>query len=243
MLVKTQAILLHHVRYSDNSLIARFYTRDYGRMSVMVRGLSSRKGGNKFAYFQALNIFNIELYHNDNREIQNLKELSLSFIPKKIPSDITRSSVAMFMSEILYSVIREEDPNRMLYDFIESSVITLDEMEMGLSNFHLWFLVAFTAYAGIGPSSTDLEDCFFDMLSGKFTSIHPMHPDCMEPHAAAVLNRLLQITPADLGTLRLTGEDRSEMLTMMLRYYALHLTGIKQIHSLNVLREIFRGND
>jgi DNA repair protein RecO (recombination protein O) len=240
MLVKTQAILLHHVRYSDNSLIARLYTRDYGRMSVMVRGLSSRKGGMKFAYFQPLNIFNIELYHNENREVQNLKELSLSFIPKKIPSDITRRSVAMFMSEILYSVIREEDPNRMLYDFIESSIITLDEMEKGLSNFHLWFLVAFTSYAGIGPSSTNLDDFYFDMLSGQFTGNSPMHPDCMEPRAAAILNHLLQITPAELETLYLTGEERSELLTRMLRYYTLHLTGIKQIHSLSVLREIFR---
>jgi DNA repair protein RecO (recombination protein O) len=240
MLVKTKAILLNHVRYSDNSLIARFYTRDYGRMSVMVRGLSSRKGGTKFTYFQPLNIFNIELYHNENREVQNLKELSLSFIPRKILADVTRGSVAIFMSEILYSVIREEDPNRMLFDFIESSIFTLDEMDQGLSNFHLWFLVAFTAYAGIGPSPTNLEDYYFDMLTGQFTVSPPMHPDCMEPRAAAVLNRLLRVTPAELGALYLTGEDRSEMLTMMLRYYTLHLTGIKQINSLSVLKDIFR---
>ena len=240
MQVKTQAILLHHVRYSDNSLIARFYTRDFGRMSVMVRGLSSRKGGTRFAYFQPLNIFNIELYHNENREVQNLKELSLSFVPKKIPSDITRGAVAMFMSEILNSVIREEDPNRMLYDFIESSIVTLDEIEKGLSNFHLWFLVAFTAYAGIGPSSTDADESYFDMLTGQFIATPPRHPDCMEPRTAATLNRLLRMTPADLGTLYLTGEDRTEMLSRMVRYYTLHLSGIKQIQSLSVLKEIFR---
>ncbi|MFN2336637.1 MAG: DNA repair protein RecO, partial [Bacteroidales bacterium] len=69
MLVKSKAILIHHVRYSDNSLIAHFYTREYGRLSVMVKGISSRKGGARFNYFQPLNIFNLELYHYENREL------------------------------------------------------------------------------------------------------------------------------------------------------------------------------
>jgi len=161
MLVKTKAILIHHVRYSDNSLIAHFYTQEYGRISVMVKGISSRRRGTRFNYFQPLNIFNLELYRYENREIHNLKEMSLAFIPEKIPGDIQRTSVALFISEILYNVIREEDVNRMLYDFIESSVITLDSITAGISNFHLWFLVALTAYAGIGPTHTAMHDCLF----------------------------------------------------------------------------------
>lgn len=157
MLIKTKAILLHHVRYSDNSLIAQFYTKEYGRLSVMVKGISSKKGSAKFNYFQPLNIFNTEIYHYDNRELNNLKEMSLAYIPKMISGDIRRTSVALFISEVLYNVIREEDVNVMLYDFIESSIITLDSMTAGLSNFHLWFLVAFTDYAGIGPSHTALK--------------------------------------------------------------------------------------
>ena len=175
MLVKTEAILLHHVRYSDNSLIAQFYSREYGRLSVMVKGISSKKRSSKFSYFQPLNIFNVELYRYEKREISNLKELSLSFIPKNISGDIHRSSIALFISELLYSVIREEDVNHRLYDFIELSVITLDEMTSGISNFHLWFLVAFTAYTGIGPSPTSLSECYFDMVSGQFTQSAPPH--------------------------------------------------------------------
>ncbi|MCK7533487.1 MAG: hypothetical protein MZV63_21865 [Marinilabiliales bacterium] len=75
----------------------------------MVKGISSRKGSARFTYFQPLNIFNIELYHYENREMHNLKELSLAFIPENIPGDIYRSSVALFISEVLYNVIREED--------------------------------------------------------------------------------------------------------------------------------------
>ncbi len=240
MLVKTEAILLHHVRYSDNSLIAQFYSREYGRLSVMVKGISSKKRSSKFSYFQPLNIFNLELYRYEKREISNLKELSLSFIPKNISGDIHRSSIALFISELLYSVIREEDVNRRLYDFIELSVMTLDEMTSGISNFHLWFLVAFTAYTGIGPSPTSLSECYFDIVSGQFTQSVPPTADYLEPHDAAILNQLLQMPAIRLGEMRLTGEERADLLERILKYYTFHLPGIRQMRSLQVLKEIFR---
>lgn len=240
MLIKTEAILLHHVRYSDNSLIAQFYTRDHGRMSVMVRGLSSKKGNARFRYFRPMNVFSLEIYHSEKREVHNLKEMSLAFVPINTPADIRRSTLALFISEVLYNIIREEDVNRMLYDFIRSSAVTLDEMQEGLSNFHLWFLVAFTAYAGIGPAAAPLRDSYFDMLTGQFTLTQPMHPDFLEPQHASVFNRLLQMPASELETMQLQGEERSELLERILRYYSLHLSGLRQFRSLTVLRELFR---
>jgi DNA repair protein RecO (recombination protein O) len=240
MLVKTKGILLHHVRYSDNSLIAHFYTEEYGRLSVMVKGLSSRRGGPRFSYFQPLNIFNIELYYHEKKELHNLKEMNLAYIPRNITGDISRSSIALFISEILYNVIREEDVNKRLYAFIESSVTALDGMTEGTSNFHLWFLVAFTAYAGIGPTATTQGNCYFDMISGQFTGLMPLHPDYLEPHSAGVLNRLLNMTAEELESLHMSGADRSELLEKMIKYYNLHLPGIRQVRSLQVMREIFR---
>ncbi|MCI0523462.1 MAG: DNA repair protein RecO [Bacteroidales bacterium] len=240
MIVKTRAILLHHVRYSDNSLIAHFYTREYGRLPVMVKGISSKKGSTKYPYFQPLHIFNLELYHYENREIHNLKELNLSYIPGNIPGDIRRSSIALFMGELLNNIIREEDVNLALYSFIETSVISLDEMTEGISNFHLWFLVTLTAYAGLGPTPSSKSGSYFDMASGQFTPDQPMHPDYLEPYSAGLLNRLLMMTAGELAELHLTGEERSELLNRVLKYYQLHLPGIRHIRSLQVLKEIFR---
>jgi DNA repair protein RecO (recombination protein O) len=240
MLARTKAILLHHVKYSDNSLIAQFYTQEYGRLSVMVKGISSKRGTARYSYFQPLNIFNLELYYYEKRELHNLKELNLAYIPGRMYGDIYHSSVAMFISEILYSIIREEDPNRMLFDFIESSVIALDRMSSGISNFHLWFLVAFTDYAGIGPSRTSMGTFFFDMLTGQFTSQQPSHRDFLEPESAKLLNLLIQMPAGDIAFLRLSGEERTEMLAKLLKYYSLHLPGIRQIKSLQVMKDIFR---
>ncbi|MDD3736201.1 MAG: DNA repair protein RecO [Bacteroidales bacterium] len=240
MQTRTKAILLHHVRYSDSSLIAHFYTQEYGRLAVMVRGISSRRGNTRFSYFQPLSIFYLELYYSDKREVQNLKEMTLAFIPKRIYGDINRTSVAMFISEILHSVIREEDVNRLLFDFIESSVMSLDEMTSGISNFHLWFLVAFTDYVGIGPTHTSMRSCYFDMLTGQFTRQQPVHPDFLDHAGARVLNLLLQMAADDISSLKLSGDERTLLLTGLLRYYSLHLAGIREIRSLQVLKDIFK---
>jgi len=240
MLTRTKAILLHNVRYTDNSLIAHFYTQEYGRLSVMVKGISSKRGSARFNYFQPLNIFNLELYYYENRELHNLREMSLAYVPKRICGDIHRSTVAMFISEILYSIIREEDVNRMLFEFIESSVISLDCMTEGISNFHLWFMVAFTDYAGIGPSCASAGDYYFDMLTGQFTPLQPTHRDFIEPESAGILNRLLRMPAEEINSLCLSGDERTDLLTRLLRYYSLHLPGIRQIRSLQVLKDIFR---
>lgn len=240
MIVKSKAILLHHVRHSDNSLIACFYTREYGRLSVLVKGISSRKGNARYLYFQPLYIFDIELYYRDTRELHNLKELNLSFTPVNVTSDIFKSTISLFLSEVLYSLIREEDVNVKLYGFIESSVKALDGLSSGVSNFHLWFLVSLMSYVGIGPTFTSEDGACFDMLSGQFVSLPPLHPDYLEPQSAGILNILLKSGVEDIARLQFSGEERTTLLEKILRYYSLHLPGLRRIKSLQVLNDIFR---
>ena len=240
MIVKTRAILLHHVRHSDNSLIASFYTKEYGRLSVMVKGVSSKKVSAKYTYFQPLYLFDLEVYHNPSRDIQTLKELNLAYTPKNITSDLFRSTVALFLSEVLYGVIREEDINIRLFSFLESSVIALDSLGSGSSNFHLWFLCALSAYVGIGPTPSNERGLWFDMASGQFEKHQPLHPDYMDPHTADLFNTLLSSEIDDLDKITLTGETRNLLLEEIIKYYNLHLPGMRKIRSLGVLNEVFR---
>jgi DNA repair protein RecO (recombination protein O) len=78
------------------------------------------------------------------------------------------------------------------------------------------------------------------MLTGQFTPLRPMHPDFLEPETAASLNLLLHMPAKDIASLRLTGEERTDLLTRLLRYYSLHLPGIRQLRSLQVLKDVFR---
>jgi len=206
----------------------------------MVKGVSSKKGTAKYLYFQPLYIFDIEIYHKSSGDLQTLKEICLSYTPLNIPVDVYRSTLALFLSEVLYAVIREEDVNIQLFNFIESSVIALDSITGGVSNFHLWFLCALSAYVGIGPTVTNEKSFYFDMINGQFVATPPIHPDYLEPNSADIFNRLMRAEIEDIATINLSGEMRTMLLDQVIKYYNLHLPGMRRIRSLRVLNEVFR---
>ena len=61
MLISSPAIILSKVRYQDNDLIVKCLTRDLGVVLYMIKNISmSKKSKNKFAFFQLLNILDLE---------------------------------------------------------------------------------------------------------------------------------------------------------------------------------------
>ena len=129
MIVSTSAIILSKVRYQDNDLIVKCLTRDLGVISYMVKNISTSKNSkNKFAFFQLLNILDLESNYNPNRSIQYIKDLKIRYNFTSLHTNIYKSSVVMFLSEILSNIIHNESKDLELFDFIEESFI--------------WFLIA-----------------------------------------------------------------------------------------------------
>jgi DNA repair protein RecO (recombination protein O) len=240
MIVKTKAILLHSIRYSDNSNIVHFYTRDFGKVSMMVKGTTTRKKTTRNIYFQPFYLFTLEFYRRESRELQTLKELSLAYTPVEIPVKIYKSTIALFLSEVVYSVIREEEVNLALFDFLESAVVTLDSMEEGVENFHLWFLTRFATFAGIGTTPASFNDGWFDLMNGVFVVQKPLHDYFMEPELASKFNSFLNTDFTALPLISISSDQRNKLLQLLVQYYLLHFPGMRKIRSLDILNEVFR---
>jgi len=43
-----------------------------------------------------------------------------------------------------------------------------------------------------------------------------------------------------MDSIRLSGEVRNKVLDTIIRYYSVHLPGLKKINSLDIMKEIFR---
>ena len=119
MLEKTRGIILHQIKYSDSSIVIQTFTRKFGRQSFIIKGMRSSKTGKHNILFQPLFILDLELYYKGTREMQTLKEFSVSFTPYDIYSNIRKSVVAIFLGEVLTSVLREESPHEEMFDYIE----------------------------------------------------------------------------------------------------------------------------
>jgi DNA repair protein RecO (recombination protein O) len=184
----------------------------------------------------------IEAYHKESRELQRLKEIS-NYIPYlSIPVDPYKSSQAMFLAEILYKVLREEDPNPKLYDFLEHSLQFLDIAEQHTVNFHLLFLVQLTRYLGFYPDKQHGEKPYlFDMRNGQFKGAIGPHPDFFDESSSVLLSKLLDTGFESLRGLKINHKERARFLDFLMDFYRLHVSGFGKVRSLAVLNEIFRS--
>lgn len=240
MLEKTKGIVINQIKYTDSGIVARLYTRDFGRISFMVKGMRKRKTGKHNILFQPLFILDLDIYYKASREMQTIKEFSVDFTPYNIYSDIRKSSVAIFLGEVMTSVLKEESPNEALFDFIEESIIYFENSTEGYANFHLAFLAGLSSYLGFEPGQkSNPEEVFFDMKNGNFVTLPPVHGHYSNPDNSAILAALFASSYETVKEIPLSGSQRNEVLDDLLNYFYIHLPGLSKIKSLDILKEVF----
>ena len=240
MLHKTKGIILHRIKYTDSGIIVQVYTRDFGRQSIMIKGMRSSKSGKHNVLFQPMFILELVFYYKESRDVQLLKEFSAYLSPADIYADIRKSCIAVFLAEILTTVLREESPNFELFDYIEESIKYLDGCKSGYANFHIAFLSGLSSYLGFEPGKrSDPEHKYFDLLNGTFVSLPPLHSAFANPEISDILAEFFSTSFDNMSTIPLTGALRNEVLETIIKYFSVHLPGLKKINSIDVLKEIF----
>jgi len=240
MLHKTKGIILHQIRYTDSGVIAQIYTREFGRQSIMIKGMRSRKSGKHNVLFQPMFVLDLIFYHRESREVQILKDFSVSHSPADIYADVKKSCTAVFLAEILTSVLKEESPNHELFDYIEDSIKYLDRCGAGSSNFHIAFLIGLSSFLGFEPGKRDdPAKIYFDLLNGAFVYLPPLHSSYADPHISDILADFFSVSFDRMRSIPLTGLQRNEVLETIIRYFSIHLPGLKKINSIEILKEIF----
>jgi DNA repair protein RecO (recombination protein O) len=240
MLEKTRGIILHQIKYTDSGIVVQMYTRKFGRQSFLVRGMRNRKTGKHNSLFQPMFILDLELYYKATREMQTLKEFSVFYTPYNIYNNIKKSSVAIFLGEVLTSVLREESPHDDLFDYIEQSILYFDNISSGYANFHIAFLAGLSSFLGFEPGPrADMNDIFFDMINGTFMPVPPVHGNYASKEITSILADFFAGSYESVSRISLTGKTRNDVLETLVKYYSLHLPGLKKINSLEILKEVF----
>lgn len=238
---KGRGIVLHTLKYGDRGLVVQLLTDVGGRRSYMVQGVRSATGkGSKMALLQP--IFPVEfegLEPAQSTQMHRFKELHSGFLLRGIPFDVRKSTMAMFMAEVIYRLVKESEQNDALFDFVWRSVEALDRMESGVANFHLWFLTHLSRLLGFYPGGEYSPNCYFDIKEGEYCPIRPLHPLYIEPAETALLEELLALSASELPSLQLNRTQRVAYLEAMLRYFGYHLDSINSVQSIRILREVF----
>lgn len=240
MIRKTRGIVLHTTKYGESSLVVHCYTEQAGRQTFMVKGARKSKKHNRSNLFQPLFILDFEVYHKDSREIQLVKEVSRAVSLNSLPFDITKSTQAIFIAEVLYRAIREEEPNPVLANFLINTIQYLDTMEEASPDFHIIFMFHLSKHLGFYPQN-DFEEgrVFFNIASGRFKT-HFGEPEIhLDKEDSELWSRYMHSDLQSVKEEGFNGSQRKITLDNLARFYKLHVTGMGEIRSLEILHDYF----
>ena len=236
MLIKTKAIVLSSLKYQEKSLIVKCFTESDGLKSYFVpSAYSNKKVNQKIAYFQPLTIIEIEANHKNKGTLEHFKEIRLAHSYYSINTDIVKSTIVIFLSEILHHAIKEEEKNQSLFSFLETALLWFDTHKE-TTNFHLILMMEVTKYLGFYPDLTELDFPYFDIKEGYFTPFQSINS--LTQHETHLFKRLLQLK-FDSDQKIFAGIERQLLLKILLDFFTLHLDGFKKPKSLDVLTEVF----
>lgn len=243
---KTEAIVLHTVRYGDSRLIVDTYTREHGRLSFIVSVGRSGRPQPKKQYFHPLSLLAVEAVVRPQRQLQTLRSVELLSPAASIHAEPGKIAIALFVAEFLYHALRDEQRDVRLFDYVRSSIEWLDSRGDRYANFHLVFLMHLSRFLGFFPNlsshpSTPTSHPYFDLRAAAFCSSPPDHPDYLMPEEAGRVHPLMRMDFATMHLFRLSRAERARLLEVIVRYYRLHLPAFPELRSLDVLHELYNG--
>ncbi|RYD82795.1 MAG: DNA repair protein RecO [Sphingobacteriales bacterium] len=241
MLVKTGGIVIKNTKYSDSSIITKIYTRSLGMQTYMIHGIHSAKAAIKPSLLQPLVLLDLVVYSNPIKNIQRIKEAIPNPTLRSLHFDVVKSTIGLFVAELLHRAVKEEEPNERLYNFVEKFIIYTDDAEINLSVLPLFFVLQMTRFLGFFPQAdTAYNYEYFNLTDGVFTEQQAAGVNNIEPQHATYLHKLLTTNFDTLPQARIPKASRTVLLNKIMDYYILHIPGFSSLRSLPVLASLLK---
>ncbi len=229
MLKKTKGIALNYIKYKESSIIVKIFTRELGLKSYVVNGVRILGKGSKIAHYQPLTLLDMVVYEKENSGLQRISETKIFQSPFHLPFDFARSSIALFMTEIIGRSMYDGYQNEELFDFIEECVLQLDKKEVKLAHFPFVFLLGNARYLGFAPETAE----------GFLTesSRQPFSTEELLKTLDYLEGLLKQQFSCDLN---ITNGLRRKLLDHLLDFYSEQLDQNAPLKSLAVIRQLMQ---
>ena len=139
---KTQAIVLNNQDFRESSLITTFYTKDFGKIKGLVKGIR----GPKIRYGSRLEPFsfnNIVFYEKRKSDFCIIAQCDRLYSFNNFQKDLEKAAYASYISELIDAVTSLGDANRALFELLFNSLELLsreDDIERIIHIFEIRLL-------------------------------------------------------------------------------------------------------
>jgi DNA repair protein RecO (recombination protein O) len=239
MLVSSKALLLHSLRYSDNSVIAKVYTESHGMLPFMVHVGKGKKSASKAVLLQPLTLLEIGFNPESKGGIKRPSSWERAEMTMSISIDTIKTTLALFMAEMVFKSIQEEEQNSSLFNFLWRSVQLLNMDNQSLNNFHLKFLLELSGHLGFYPNVASYKPgALFNLIEGRYNLGAALDQHHLDSKISELLHALVGVSFSDHHSIIMTAQQRRTLLSSLIDYYRLHLDGMREVKSHQILHEV-----
>ena len=195
----------------------------------------------KASLFQALTIVDMVVYIKENKPgLRRIKDIKRAYAFTSIGTDIRKTSLAIFMSEMLLNVCTRQQTGAEFYDFVVSSVKALEDNKQTLNAYHIVFLLELSGLLGFAPTRNFSQThCFFNLREGVYqTHFEDASYSLSKEESLVFFNASSMSIRKDETKLNVSSQMRKALLQKTIDYYRIHLDGFREVKSHQVLEMV-----
>jgi len=226
MIIDTPAVILRRFPYGETSIIARCYTKDQGKISVIVKG-ARRKKSPMAAYFQPLNYLDIVYYSRTTRNLQSVSKATFAKIWSDLNQDLRKITLGLAIIELVEKTNTENDPHTELFDLLIAVLSAIDSSKIRLNLLFWYFQIKLLTILGFKPN-------FYELQQGNIVFPSPFNG----PNSEDILSDLCNSSLDSITNRVATDQDRRAISDYLSAFYNYHFDGLENLKSFSVLKQI-----
>ncbi len=158
----TEGIVINEMDYGDTSKIIRVFTKDYGKIPVMVKGAKTNKSKN----LGVCQIFGLNEYLFRKGQsfyyINNAKIMESNF---KIRQNLYNTIYASFALELVDKSTIDRDPNSKIFELLKKTLRLFNDTKDPVSLI-IAFEIKYLSFLGYRPKLTICDFNYFSIREG-----------------------------------------------------------------------------
>ncbi|MCF7797028.1 MAG: DNA repair protein RecO [Lentisphaeria bacterium] len=255
MIRQAEAVVLKTINQGDTSKIATLYTREFGRLKVIAKGIRSKKS----RYSGMLGItqhVHLVFYEKHNTELQLFKSSEIVKTYNTLSQDFDRLAFAQVAMEFIERAAEKSEPHPELFDLVVWILTHLDDPKTTAVKSYWYFHLRVLCELGFRPDVFHCHQCrkglsqtesVYHQPDGAIYCItcSPTLDERFSLRLSSAVMNVLQAIDAEawdaVEKSPLSLAERRAMWSFLWHYGKVHLEPLQRMKSLAVLEQIYRG--
>jgi len=231
MIVKTDAIVLKKIDYSESSIIATIFTRKKGKTAVIAKG--ARKPKSKFSAFLVPGqLVEVVYYFKQSRSVQTLSDISYLRKLNSLRFDMDKMGLMMTTMEQTDQILHDNEENRQLFSFLESFLEWTDEQSEIPGLLFPYIQIRLAELIGVGlqmlDDAVDNNKGYINIDSGTVSGVpEGDYAEQLTTGQFAFVKNSLHSTNASVLRIVMSENELRKLVEILDKYFSYHIEGIK----------------